>query len=54
MHQLGIVAVTGKRRATDILFQRLSVAIQRGNAATILGTVDLLEDKLDSVFIYNF
>jgi len=29
---------------------RLSVAIQRGNAAAVLGTVDLAADKLDAVF----
>ena len=32
-------AVTGERRATEYLLQRLSVAIQRGNAASVLGTV---------------
>jgi len=33
MHQLGrrIAAVTGERWATDYLFQRLGVAIQRSN-----------------------
>ena len=42
MHQLGrrIAAVTGERRAMDYLFQRLSVAIQRGNAAAVSATVD--------------
>ena len=42
MHDLGrrISEVTGERRATEFLLQRLSVAIQRGNAASVLGTVD--------------
>ena len=31
--------LTGDHRATSFLFQRLSVAIQRGNAIAILGTV---------------
>jgi hypothetical protein len=42
VHELGrrITAVTGEKRATEFLLQRLSVAIQRGNAASVLGTVD--------------
>ena len=52
-HELGrrITAVTGERRATEFLLQRLSVAIQRGNAASILGTVDSATDSqnLDDV-----
>jgi hypothetical protein len=52
MLQLGrrIATVTGERRATEYLLQRLSVAIQRGNAAAVLGTVDSSADKLDAVF----
>jgi len=52
MHQLGrrIAAVTGERRATDYILQRLSVANQRGNAAAVLGTVDMAVDKLHAVF----
>jgi hypothetical protein len=52
LHQLGrrIAAVTGERRSTEFLLQRLSVAIQRGNAASVLGTVDASADKLDAVF----
>jgi hypothetical protein len=40
MHDLGrrISVVTGEPRATEFLLQRLSVAIQRGNAASVLGT----------------
>jgi len=56
MHQLGprIAAVTGERRSTDYLFQPLSVAIQRGNTAAVLGTMDLAADKLDAVFYLLF
>jgi len=52
IHQLGkrITSVTGERRATEFLLQRLSVAIQRGNAASVLGTVDSVDEKLDSIF----
>jgi hypothetical protein len=54
LHQLGrrIANVTGERRATEFLLQRLSVAIQRGNAASVLGTVDSATDmNLDDVFL---
>ena len=52
LHQLGrrIATVTGEQRATEFLLQRLSVAIQRGNAVAVMGTVDLAADKLDAVF----
>jgi hypothetical protein len=47
MHELGrrITAVTGERRATEFLLQRLSVAIQRGNASAVLGTANSKADK---------
>jgi len=52
LHQLGrhIASMTGERWSTQFLLQRLSVAIQRGNAAAVLGTVDMTVDKLDAVF----
>ncbi len=31
--------VTGEVRATSYLFQRMSIILQRGNAASILGTL---------------
>ena len=31
--------VTGDKRATSHLFQRLSICIQRGNAASVMGTI---------------
>ena len=34
-----IAEETGKVRARDFLFQRLSVAVQRGNCASVLGTI---------------
>ena len=41
MRDLGrrISEVTRERRATEFLLQRLSVDIQRGNAASVLGIV---------------
>ena len=33
--------VTGEVRSTNFLIQRLSVAVQRGNSASVLGTMDL-------------
>src|SRR5208282_388095 len=54
IHKLGrrITTVTGERRATEFLLQRLSVAVQRGNAASVLGTVDSTTDphNMDVVF----
>ena len=53
LHELGrrIVTVTGERRSTEFLLQRLSVAIQRGNAACVMGTVaDSAVDSLDDIF----
>ena len=34
-----IIDVTGDKRAKSYLFQRLGIAVQRGNAASIMGTV---------------
>jgi len=42
-----IVTVTGKRK---FIPQRLSVVIQRSNAATVSGTVGLEASRLDAVF----
>ena len=39
--QLG--RVTGEVRSTNFLIQRLSVAVQRGNSASVLGTMDVSE-----------
>jgi len=58
LHELGrrITESIGERHATEYLLEMLSVAIQRGNAASVLGT-DGLESaesqKLDAVFICN-
>ena len=51
MYELGkrISAVSREPRSRTFLMQRLSVAIQRGNAASVLGTVNSSVD-LDAVF----
>jgi len=53
IHELGrpITEVTGERRATEFLWQRSSVATQRGNASCVLGTVDCTDYyNLDTVY----
>ena len=51
VNELGrrISAVSGDARATDFLKQRLSLAVQRGNAASVLGTM-VPESKEDNYF----
>ena len=44
-----IMEVTGEKRSTAFLFQRLSIAVQRGNASCVIGTVPHSEG-LDEVF----
>ena len=41
--------ITGEKRSTFYLFQRISMAVQRGNAASILGTVSL-SSNMDEIF----
>ena len=53
-HELGrrITLITGERRSTEFLFQRLSIVIQRGNTASVLGAVGLdssVAHNLDAV-----
>jgi hypothetical protein len=43
-------AVPGKRRVTEFLFQRLNVALQRGDAMSVMVTVGSAEEKLDATF----
>lgn len=45
-----IAAVTAEPRSTQFLLQRLSIAIQRGNAACVLGTIATDGKALDDVF----
>ena len=45
-----IAAVTKERRAIEFLLQRISVAIQRGNAACVLGTTTDCNRNLDDIF----
>ena len=41
--------ITGDKRSTFYLFQRISMAIQRGNAASVLGTVPS-SSNLEEIF----
>ena len=54
LHELGrrIASVTGERRSTEFLLQRLSIAVQRGNASCVLGTVNSAADcqNLDDIY----
>ena len=44
-----IQEVTGEKRSTSYLIQSISMSIQRGNAASILGTVGPTR-KLDEIY----
>ena len=44
-----IISTTKDQRAMDFLYQRVSVAVQRGNAACVLGTLPS-SSNLDDVF----
>ena len=46
-----IIEATGEKRSTCYLFQTLSMAVQRGNVASIKGSVpDAYKEKLDEIF----
>ena len=42
-----IAADTGDKRATSFLKQRLAMAVQRGNAAAVLGTISVAQPDWD-------
>ena len=46
-----IIDKTGERRSTNFLFQSISIAVQRGNAISILGTLKQEDRQLEEVFI---
>ena len=41
--------ITGEKRSTFYLFQRISIAVQIGNAASVMGTVGS-KSKLEEIF----
>ena len=45
-----IAVATGEPRSTQFLFQRLNIAIQRGNSASVVGTAS--NGCIDNVFYY--
>ena len=44
-----ICDLTGEKRSTSYLFQSISIAIQRGNAASVMGTV-YNDRKLEEIY----
>ena len=44
-----VMEVTGEKRSTSFIFRSISMAIQRGNASCVLGTVPHSEG-LDEIF----
>ena len=44
-----VMEVTGEKRSTSYLFQRISIAIRRGNSSCVLGTVPHTEG-LEEIF----
>jgi hypothetical protein len=46
-----IQKITNESRSTSYLSQRISIAVQRGNAASVLETIeDSSNDKLEEIF----
>ena len=45
-----IISQTGEKRATAFLFQSIGIAMQRGNALSILGTIKQDEDQLHEIY----
>lgn len=45
-----VTKITGDPRSSNFIKQRLSLAIQRGNSARILGTLPI-SDNLDEVYL---
>lgn len=45
-----LMEATGETRSKSFLYQRISIAIQRGNAAAILGTIPESVNKFDEVY----
>ena len=46
-----VIEQTGEKRSTAFLFQSLGIAIQRGNALSILGTLKQDENSLHEIFL---
>ena len=45
-----IAATTEEHRSFELLMQRVSVVVQRGNAACVLGTISDNNNKLEDLF----
>ena len=46
-----ILEQTGEKRSTSFLFQSIGIAIQRGNALSILGTLKQDDNSLHEIFL---
>ena len=44
-----LIEKSGEKRSTFYLYQRLSMAVQRGNVASVLGTIGQ-QDQLNEIF----
>ena len=46
-----LISQTGEKRASAFLFQSIGIAVQRGNAQSILGTKESDTEALDTIFL---
>ena len=46
-----LIEQSGDKRASSFIFQSISIAVQRGNALSILGTMEADEETLDKIFL---
>ena len=46
-----LIQQSGEKRSTSFLFQSISVAIQRGNALSIMGTVEQDSGGSEEIFL---
>ena len=45
-----LIEQTGEKRSTAFLFHSLGMAIQRGNAITVLGAINTENEKLEEIY----
>ena len=46
-----IISQTGEKRSTAFLFQSIGIAMQRGNAFSILGTLKQDDEHLHEIYL---
>ena len=47
-----IEQATGRKRSSEFLRQRISMEIQRGNAASVMGTAETSKDGINAFYFY--